>query len=69
MQHAQEAAPKPKAQRIRRFWLIKQRRIIERQLTQRLSKILIVVRVDRENARINLRFDLFKTGQSRRLLV
>ena len=69
MQHAQEAAPKPEAQRIRRFWLVKQRRIIERQFAQRLSKIFIVVGVDRKNARINLRFDLFKTGQSRRLLV
>ena len=69
VQHAQKATAEPEAQRVRRLWLVEERRVIQRQLPERVPKILIVIRIDGENTGINLGLHPLEAGQSRRVLM
>ncbi|PRD36405.1 UNVERIFIED_CONTAM: hypothetical protein NCL1_08904 [Trichonephila clavipes] len=63
VQHAEEAAAEAEAQRVRRLRLEEQRRVVQRQLRQRVAERLVVVRGDREQAGVDLRLDLLEAGQ------
>ena len=63
VQHAEEAATEAEAQCVRAFWRVLQRRIVQRQLLQRVTEVFKVIGADREQARIHLRLNTLETGQ------
>ena len=65
VQHPEEPAPETEAERRRRLWFEMQRRVVEAKLLQRLSKILVFVRVDREQPGENAWLDLLESRQRR----
>src|SRR5690606_24052666 len=67
VQHAEEADTETETERVGGLRLIEQRRVIERQLAERITKIFIVIGTDREHAGIHLRLDLLETRQRRHL--
>ena len=65
VQHAKEAYPETKAQRVGRLRLIEQGGIIQGQLGQRITEIFIVIRAHREHTRVDLRLDVLEARQGR----
>ena len=63
VQHAEETDTEAKTQCLGAFRLELQRSIVQRQLLQRLAKILEIIRTDRKQAGINLRLDLLEPRQ------
>ena len=63
MQHAEEAAAKSETQRGRRFWLEMQSRVVQAQLLQSLTKTLVIIGADWEQAGENTRLDLLESRQ------
>ncbi len=63
MQKTQEAAAETEAQRGGAFRFVEQRGIVKAQFAQRIAEVLVIIRTDREQAGVNLRFNLFKAWQ------
>ena len=63
VQHAEEAAPKAEAQRLRCFRLEAQRSIIQAELFQCLAKGIVVRGIDRIEAGKDLGLDLLESGK------
>ena len=63
MQHAQETATETEAQGVGRLGFIEERGVVQRQLFQRLPKVLEVLGIDGEQSRIHLRLHLGKARQ------
>ena len=59
VQHTEEATAKAEAERIGCLGLVKQRRVVERQLAKGVTEILVIIGVDRKDAGINLRLYRF----------
>ena len=68
MQHAQEATAEAKAQGIGVFRLEEQGGIVQGELFQRIPKIVVVIRADREQARVHLGLHFLEARQHRRFL-
>ena len=63
MQQSEESAAETEAQRVTGLRLPDQRRIVQRELLQRVPQVGIVVRVDREEAAEDPRLDVPVPGQ------
>ena len=66
VQQAEEAAAEAEAERLRHFGLVVQRRVVQLQLVERVAQRLVLVRLDRIEAREHLRLHLLEAGQRRR---
>ena len=69
MQHTEEATAKAEAERIGCLRLVKQRRVVERQLAKGVAEVFVIIGVHRKNAGINLRLYALEAGQRRRILL
>ncbi len=63
MQHTEKTAAKAESQRLRGLGFIEQRRIIQPQLAQSLTQILVGLGIDRKQPGKNLRLDVLKARQ------
>ena len=66
VQQAEEAAAEAEAQRLRHLGLVVQRRVVELQLVERVAQRLVLVRLDRIEAREHLRLHFLEAGQRAR---
>ena len=65
VQKAQETAAEAEAQRLRDFRLVVQRSVVELQLVERIAQRLVLVGLDRIEAREHLRLDFLESRQRR----
>jgi hypothetical protein len=63
VQQAEEAAAKAEAQRVGGLGLPRQRRVVERELLERVAQVRVVLAVEREQAAEHHRLDLAVAGQ------
>ena len=63
VQQAEEAAAEAEAQRLRDLGLVVQRRVVELELVERVAQRLVLVRLDRVEAREHLRLHFLEARQ------